>query len=134
MILFLADSSSKVPVCSVVTYMGLPIPFANGFFFLDAVCHDPALCLLQQHFLSHQLLQLLQLAVRGSGHHRHDVAALQEARAGKAHQGENSVVIAWWVLPESLLSTREGSASSAACPVRKRDGDCKRAGEMLCCS
>lgn len=62
-------------------------------FFLDAVHHDPAVCLLQQHFLSHQLLQLLQLAVRGSGHHRYAVAALQEARAGTAHQGEIGVVI-----------------------------------------
>ncbi|XP_075851968.1 large neutral amino acids transporter small subunit 1 isoform X1 [Microcebus murinus] len=31
---------------------------------------------------------LLQLAVRGPGHHRHDVAALPEAGAGAAHQGE----------------------------------------------
>lgn len=94
MILSWADSS-ETPVFSVVTPLGLPNPFANGFFFLDAVHHDPALCLFQQHFLSHQLLQLLQLAVCGSGHHRHDVAALQEARARKAHQGEKSVVAAW---------------------------------------
>ncbi|XP_066183596.1 large neutral amino acids transporter small subunit 1 isoform X4 [Sylvia atricapilla] len=53
------------------------------------VCHDPALCLLQQHLLSHQLLQLLQLAVCGPGHHRDVVAALQEAGAGEAHQGEH---------------------------------------------
>lgn len=57
-------------------------------FSLHSVCHDPALCLLQQHLLSHQLLQLLQLAVCGPGHHRDDVAALQETRAGEAHQGE----------------------------------------------
>lgn len=136
MILVLAYSSSKIPVFSVVTYVGLPAPSANGFFFffLDAVRHDPAVCLFQQHFLSHQLLQLLQLAVRGAGHHRHDVAALQEARVGKAHQGENSMVIAWWVLPDSFLSTREGSAHTAARPVRKRDWGCQREGEMLCCS
>ncbi|KAM4894303.1 large neutral amino acids transporter small subunit 1 isoform 4-T6 [Sylvia borin] len=32
---------------------------------------------------------LLQLAVCGPGHHRDDVAALQEAGAGEAHQGEH---------------------------------------------
>lgn len=37
---------------------------------------DTALCLLQGHLLRYQLLQLLQLAVRGPGHHRHDLAAL----------------------------------------------------------
>lgn len=34
----------------------------------------------------------------GSGYHWHDVAALQEARAGKAHQGERSAGIAHQVL------------------------------------
>lgn len=70
-------------------------------FSLDSVCHDPALCLLQQHLLSHQLLQLLQLAVCGPGHHRDDVAALQETRAGETHQGERGVGTARGALPST---------------------------------
>lgn len=79
-------------------------------FSLDSVCHDPALCLLQRHLLSHQLLQLLQLAVCGPGHHRDDVAALQETGAGEAHQGESRVGTARGALP----STRGGSAAGPA--------------------
>lgn len=76
-------------------------------FSLNSVCHDPALCLLQQHLLSHQLLQLLQLAVCGPGHHWDDVAALQEARAGEAHQGENGVGTARRPLPCSFPAPGE---------------------------
>ncbi|XP_045438576.1 large neutral amino acids transporter small subunit 1 isoform X4 [Pipistrellus kuhlii] len=46
---------------------------------LLAVPHDPAIRLLQRHLLRHQLLQLLQLAVCGPGHHRDAVAPIQEA-------------------------------------------------------
>uniref|UniRef100_A0A9L0SLZ8 Solute carrier family 7 member 5 n=1 Tax=Equus caballus TaxID=9796 RepID=A0A9L0SLZ8_HORSE len=52
------------------------------------VHHDPALHLLHGHLLRHQLLQLLQLALRGPGHRGDAVAPLQEAGPGAAHQGE----------------------------------------------
>lgn len=76
-------------------------------FSLHSVCHDPALCLLQQHLLSHQLLQLLQLAVCGPGHHWHDVAAVQEAGAGEAHQGESGVGTARGSSPGPLPAAGE---------------------------
>lgn len=55
---------------------------------LLAVHHDPALRLLQRYLLRHQLLQLLQLALRGPGHCWHALASLPETGAGAAHQGE----------------------------------------------
>ncbi|XP_064437570.1 large neutral amino acids transporter small subunit 1 isoform X4 [Mirounga angustirostris] len=56
------------------------------------VRHDPAVRLLQRHLLRHQLLQLLQLALRGPGHRRDAVAPLQEARTGAAHQVSTTVL------------------------------------------
>uniref|UniRef100_A0A4W2C6B9 Solute carrier family 7 member 5 n=1 Tax=Bos indicus x Bos taurus TaxID=30522 RepID=A0A4W2C6B9_BOBOX len=53
------------------------------------VHHDPALCLLQRYLLRHQLLQLLQLALRGPGHCWHALASLPETGAGAAHQGSS---------------------------------------------
>nr|XP_025124293.1 large neutral amino acids transporter small subunit 1 isoform X2 [Bubalus bubalis]XP_025124294.1 large neutral amino acids transporter small subunit 1 isoform X2 [Bubalus bubalis] len=53
------------------------------------VHHDPALRLLQRHLLRHQLLQLLQLALRGPGHCWHALASLPETGAGAAHQGSS---------------------------------------------